>query len=277
MHRIHGREAEAGEAGRLNRKVERAADTGRPSHGEREMQRKVSRRVTAGETYGKIRVVSSDKDSGTVGHNCKCLACGKEFRKNGQWILKNRQYGCPECAGTARTRKREQEAWEKYGGMRFGELEVKEILGIRPYSAGKRVMFVRCECSCRNTVDLPLVRLKQGKARTCGHGAAGNLKAGQELAVKACVEGTDLYAISGQRKTNKNSATGHNGVSQFPNGKYRAYINFKRRQYHLGTYEKLEDAVDARKEAEEHIYGDFLRWYEKEHPEEFRKIYNKGK
>ena len=30
-------------------------------------------------------------------------------------------------------------------------------------------------------------------------------------------------------------------------GKYRAYVNFKRKQYYLGLYEKIDDALKARK------------------------------
>lgn len=58
-------------------------------------------------------------------------------------------------------------------------------------------------------------------------------------------------------------------------GKYRAYINFKRKQYYLGLYEKIEDAVFARKQAEKHVYGEFLDWYASEHPEEWEKINKK--
>ena len=38
-------------------------------------------------------------------------------------------------------------------------------------------------------------------------------------------------------------------------------IGFKGKAYHLGTYDKLEDAVAARKEAEQRYFGEFLEWY----------------
>lgn len=36
--------------------------------------------------------------------------------------------------------------------------------------------------------------------------------------------------------------------------------------YYLGTFTKVEDAVEARKQAEERIFGEFLEWYYQEHP-----------
>lgn len=38
--------------------------------------------------------------------------------------------------------------------------------------------------------------------------------------------------------------------------KYRAYITVDRKQIHLGIFEKLEDAVKARRNAEEHYFSE---------------------
>lgn len=63
------------------------------------------------------------------------------------------------------------------------------------------------------------------------------------------------------------------GVSYYAKyGKYRAYINFQRKQYYLGLYEKIDDALKARKSAEENIYGNFLKWYQDTYPEEWKRI-----
>ena len=56
--------------------------------------------------------------------------------------------------------------------------------------------------------------------------------------------------------------TGVNGVTKRENGKYFAYINFKRKQIGLGMYDKLEDAITARKKAEELIYAPYLEAHE---------------
>ena len=42
---------------------------------------------------------------------------------------------------------------------------------------------------------------------------------------------------------------------------------FQKKCYYLGGYDRIEDAAKARAEAEEKIFGDFLRWYYDEFPE----------
>lgn len=58
-------------------------------------------------------------------------------------------------------------------------------------------------------------------------------------------------------------STGVRGVT-VSGRKYRVGITFRKKIYYLGCYETLEEASKVRKEAETHIYGDFLKWYEKE-------------
>ena len=47
-------------------------------------------------------------------------------------------------------------------------------------------------------------------------------------------------------------------------GKWQAQITFKRKTYYLGSFDKLEDAVKARKRGEE-MHDVFLEWYYTEH------------
>ena len=59
-------------------------------------------------------------------------------------------------------------------------------------------------------------------------------------------------------KVGKNNKTGFTGVAKV-GGKYKAQITVNRKSICLGTYEKLEDAVKARKEAEKEYFGEFAR------------------
>lgn len=52
-------------------------------------------------------------------------------------------------------------------------------------------------------------------------------------------------------------------VSQMKSGKYRAYINLKRKQHHLGVFDTLEEAEKARKEAEKELYKPVIKRYKK--------------
>ena len=61
------------------------------------------------------------------------------------------------------------------------------------------------------------------------------------------------------KKINKNSRTGITGVSIYHNKKtgedmYRAYIVVQRKQIALGLYRDINDAIAARKAAEEKYY-----------------------
>lgn len=48
-----------------------------------------------------------------------------------------------------------------------------------------------------------------------------------------------------------NNTSGHKGVSLIKKtGKYRAYIKIKGKQIHLGHYDYLQDAIEAREKAE---------------------------
>ena len=42
---------------------------------------------------------------------------------------------------------------------------------------------------------------------------------------------------------------------------------FKKKCYYLGGYDRLEDAAKVRAEAEEKIFGNFLKWYQEKYPD----------
>lgn len=49
---------------------------------------------------------------------------------------------------------------------------------------------------------------------------------------------------------NGNNTSGYTGVSKTKNGTYRAYITTRGKQHNLGYYKTLQEAVEARREAE---------------------------
>jgi hypothetical protein len=50
-------------------------------------------------------------------------------------------------------------------------------------------------------------------------------------------------------------------------GKWKADIRFRGKKYNLGRFDDINDAIEARKEAEKQLFGNFLEWYE-----EYKKI-----
>ncbi len=57
---------------------------------------------------------------------------------------------------------------------------------------------------------------------------------------------TDKQGNAKNRKVPKNNTSGYQGISELPNGKYRAYVTVNDIQKGLGTYLNIEDAIKAR-------------------------------
>ena len=55
------------------------------------------------------------------------------------------------------------------------------------------------------------------------------------------------------------SNTGVRGVSRKKDGKFQAYLSFRRKAIWLGLFDTLDEAVEARKAAAKEIYGEFAR------------------
>lgn len=65
------------------------------------------------------------------------------------------------------------------------------------------------------------------------------------------------------RKVPTDNTTGYKGVYLI-RGKYVAKIVFQKKQYFLGTYENIEDAAEARREAEEVLFDGSAKHYRKQ-------------
>ncbi len=142
-------------------------------------------------------------------------------------------------------------------GARFGRLVVIDDLGIQ----GKRHLW-RCKCDCGNETTVTQDHLLQGLTKSCGclHDTVyqENFK---------LVAGTSVTKLETRRgRLNSNNTSGCTGVYLQTShgrrtGRWAAQICFQGRRYHLGVYDQLEDAIEARKTAEEQLYDDFLEWY----------------
>lgn len=74
------------------------------------------------------------------------------------------------------------------------------------------------------------------------------------------MDGTCIQFIQNTDTVNVRSRSGYRGVSQV-HGKWQARIAFKKKNYYLGTFANIEDAVKARKRAEEELFEPFLKQY----------------
>lgn len=143
-------------------------------------------------------------------------------------------------------------------GKRFGKLIVIKRVGSKNSSPTWE-----CKCDCGNTKIVSSKNLIYGLVKSCGCLREDFCK--NELREKYQeyrVEGTNVAFLK-SKKLNSNNKSGVRGVHKNKRGKWRAEIVFKKKWYHLGVYDKFEDAVKARKEAEERLFKPIIEKYEK--------------
>lgn len=198
-----------------------------------------------GKRFGMLTVLEyAGKRDGM--HRWKCLCdCGKETIV-GQTLLQNGKTKSCGCNGYPPR--------EDLTGRVFGRLTVIESVKDRPG-------YWRCKCECGNETDVKYDYLVYGHTKSCGC-----LQKTQIIENLKLVDGTSVTKLEvGRKKLIASNTSGYNGVYlDKKNGKWRAQISFKRKKYYLGRYDKIEDAVEARRRGEE-MYDDFLEWYYSEY------------
>lgn len=201
----------------------------------------------------------------------KCAKCGEKSGRTHADFLKFPL--CKVCTKKEATARKKEKIRAEFAGKTVNGIKILDVSG-----QGRKGEFrATAICPlCDKKFETRLCQIKAGIG-SCDACAEKNLEIGQKIVKDSAVGGTSALSIKPDRALNRNSTTGHKGVSVHSRGKYRAYITFKRRQYHLGLYDSLEGAVSARKAAEKEIYGNFLEWYAETYPEQWQKINRKKK
>lgn len=132
-------------------------------------------------------------------------------------------------------------------GRQFGNLIV---LAPTERRSSDRSIYWKCRCSrCGTEKEIPANQLKKGVQVSCGCQRAKQL---QET--NGYIEGTCLKKIFSD-KVSRNNTSGYKGVFR-KKDKWAARIQYKKKIYYLGAYDRLEDAIAARKEAENQVRDD---------------------
>ena len=122
-------------------------------------------------------------------------------------------------------------------GQRYGKLLV---LGPAE-NIGNRTAW-RCRCDCGQETVVLTKRLREGHTVSCGCSSPGKGLSALTYVDGTCgVPGVDWLAAK---------------------GRWRATICFKGKRRYLGSYTDFEDAVKARKRAEEDIHDRFVEQYD---------------
>ena len=149
-----------------------------------------------------------------------------------------------EAAGKARQYSRKR---VDLTSQRFGRLLV---LGPAD-NIGSRTAW-RCRCDCGRETVVKTCRLRSGHTASCGCASGG------ALGRLTYVDGTCVEMLRA-KTVRRNNTSGVPGVDwRQSKGRWRASICFKGRRYYLGSYRQFEDAVRARKHAEEALHYKFL-------------------
>lgn len=216
----------------------------------------------SGKTFGSWKVLCPAKEP--LYYICRCEKCGSIKSVYRSSLLQGTSTQCLSCAGKGPqpgiSKSHFKKACEKYVGKVTNGWLVLEVL---PNDEKGKSFPCRAICpKCGKETVTRLTRLS--KIQSCAECSQDLGKKASAIAPIVCADGSKITSIQSRMdgKINKNSSTGVNGVTKRENGKYFAYINFKRKQIGLGMYDKLEDAIAARKKAEELIYAPYLEAHE---------------
>lgn len=208
---------------------------------------KPGQRDITGQRFGKLTALYPTGTQGRGGSliwHCRC-DCGGEVDTS----LHQLSSGYRKSCGCLRN-----PSVQSILGQQFGDLTVIAYDGNR-----EETYFWRCRCKCGNETSVRQDNLVQGHTKSCGCRQKtvyiDNLK---------LVDGTSVALLEGARRERLicSNSSGYNGVyKNRKNEKWVAQITFKGKTHYLGSFLRIEDAVSARRSAEERMYGAFLDWY----------------
>lgn len=191
---------------------------------------------------------------------CKC-DCGNEAVVNGGNLRSGATKSCG-CLKHIASKKKMKENAEKENrqslvGKRFGRLTV---ISNKCEDVISKTWV--CKCDCGKVLELPESQLPLYKSCGCQNREDAKNNIGEYV---GRIDGTSVSKIR-SKKTPSTNTSGTRGVSfNKRTNKWQAYIGFKGKHYNLGYYKNINDAIKARKLAEDNLYGKFLDWYENEY------------
>lgn len=204
-----------------------------------------------------LTIIDRERRNKKTYYLCRC-DCGNQKWIRADSIASEVQKSCG-CL-----KKETQFKHKDLTGVKFGRLTVLEDLG-----KIDNQYFCKCKCECGSIKIIKSKLLISKHTKSCGCLSSESVIKNQKLAFekfkdKYLVEGTSLSMIKKENpiKTNTSGVTGVTWDKR--REKWMAQIIFKGKHYYLGRYDNKEDAVKARKEAEEKLHKEFLRNLEKE-------------
>lgn len=203
----------------------------------------------AGKVFGDLTIIEKSSAKGKNGGilwKCIC-SCGKECYVLATLLVTGKRTNCG-C------KQEKQYYTQEIAGRKFEHLTALYPTMERRYGS----VVWHCRCDCGNEIDVSYNNLLYSNMKSCGCVKRDHdMKLGTFL---THVEGTSIDAIR-SKKVPADNTTGYRGVYNI-HGKYLAKIVFQKKQYYLGVFEDIEDAVKARQEAESVLFDGFTDYFE---------------
>ncbi len=155
------------------------------------------------------------------------------------------------------TTKRRKPTGTNIIGKRYGKVVVLGRSDKRASRGKRTVPLWECLCDCGNITYKATDSLTNRSISMCRECA--QRYAAEKMREKVgLIEGTQVSRIRSDKLIASNTSGARGVYFNSKTGKWRARLRFKGKMYNLGTYKNFEDAVKARKDGEERIYGEFL-------------------
>lgn len=203
-------------------------------------------RDISGQRFGKLVAIEpTDKrsENGSVVWKCHC-DCGNDAEVSLSRLRKGKVRSCG-CLSNP--------PLKDYIGKRFGRWTVIGYAG--KLNEKNKLNYWKCQCDCGNISNVGQSELQNGESQSCGCYQKEKLIEALKL-----IDNTSITILEASKKPRSDNKSGHVGVFQEKNGKWDAYITFKKKRYWLGRFDEISDAVKARERGEE-MRDDYLNWY----------------
>ena len=202
-----------------------------------------------GKRFSRLTVISREENrDGRICWKC-CCDCGNKTIVTS----KNLKAGRVKSCGCLKNQKGYNLV--DLSGQQFGRLTA---LHPTVHRDAKGSVYWSCRCDCGKEIEVTESGLVYGNYRSCGCLRRENWN--QISSYLHRVDGTCIELLENHNPRRDNTS-GFRGVYQIRNGRYRVSIGFKGSRFHIGIFSSIDEAVIARKEAEEQIYNRFLEIY----------------
>jgi len=233
-----------------------------------------------GQRFGRLVVVKEGEPNkwGQRRWFCKC-DCGNEKTIEQSNLRRGLSKSCG-CLARERTSKANK---KNITNKRFGILTAIKDSGEKQGRTSKWI----CICDCGNETTVAINHLNSGHTTSCGclgikqkmingkkTGVSFSKKYGKingPINIKKAIEenkksyekeGTNLTQITPERKINSNNTSGYKGIYwNKQSKKWTSSLTIKRKTINLGYFSNKQDAINARKEAEDKYFKPILDKY----------------